>query len=73
MTPNRSVALSLDRVGPERPPQSNAAPGCPPDLLIRSAVLEPNEAVQAHLSRCSRCTRVYFAALGSKRPRQWPQ
>ena len=48
----------------------NPVEGCPPDLLLRAAVLSMDEPILAHIGNCRHCTDIYMAALGSGwRPR----
>jgi hypothetical protein len=40
---------------------------CPPDLLVRAAVLTPSEPILSHIAGCLHCTNIYHGALG----REW--
>jgi len=42
--------------------------GCPPDSLLRAAVLNADEAVAAHIAGCAHCRDVYLCALGDAAP-----
>ena len=46
------------------PALPNRTVGCPPDVLLRAAVLETDEAVLSHVVRCGRCMNLYLGALG---------
>jgi hypothetical protein len=39
---------------------------CPPDFLVRAAVLEADEPVLFHVARCGRCMNTYMGALGGE-------
>jgi hypothetical protein len=43
----------------------NPADGCPPDFLVRAAVLETDEPVLSHIARCGHCMNIYMGALGN--------
>jgi hypothetical protein len=45
----------------------NPVEACPPDLLVRAAVLTPSEPVLSHIAGCLHCTNIYRGALG----REW--
>lgn len=38
---------------------------CPPDFLVRGAVLNTDELILSHIAKCRRCSGIYMAALGS--------
>jgi hypothetical protein len=70
MAANRIVGLDpLSGALEHLPEVPRAVSECPPDWLIRSAVLQPGEAIHRHLAGCPRCMSVYCCALGAERPR----
>jgi hypothetical protein len=46
------------------PGVSSPAEGCPPDFLVRAAVLQTDEPVLAHVAGCPHCMNIYMGALG---------
>ena len=44
----------------------NSAEGCPPDFLVRAAVLKTDEPILSHIAECRHCTNIYMGALGSE-------
>jgi len=56
---------SIDRAAPEGyPALTNRTVSCPPDILLRAAVLQTDDAVLSHVVRCGRCMNLYLGALG---------
>lgn len=49
----------------DHPEGLDPAGQCPPDFLVRAAVLEPNESILSHVAECQRCTGTYLNAMGA--------
>ena len=67
MTVNRSLnAKSIPRGVPEnyRAPV-NRLERCPPDFLVRGAVLEADDPIRGHVAQCPRCMNIFMSARGS--------
>ena len=61
---DRSMTLALRKDSPHLVLPAS----CPPEILVRGNVLNPSEAIDAHLSRCPRCMDVYRAARCAELP-----
>jgi ribosomal protein L37E len=38
---------------------------CPPQFLVRAAVLEPDETILSHVAQCRRCGDAFLSAMGA--------
>ena len=66
MTGNRGSNVEIvERAVPKNHPGfQNSAEGCPPDFLVRAAVLRMAEPILSHVAECPHCMNVYMGALG---------
>jgi len=51
------------------PPEGrDSANGCPPEFLLRAAVLRPDKSILSHVAHCPRCAGAYRSARSSGCP-----
>ncbi|MGD0497873.1 MAG: hypothetical protein ABSC23_05495 [Bryobacteraceae bacterium] len=64
--------LKVSLTGADGGEALNLVASCPPEFVVRLAILKQDELLLAHIAACERCSTLYEMALGIPAPDRKP-